>query len=135
MKSYKDIIINNPKDFPEIESLSLRKNNTIPRYKSLDSNLPAGNYGILVVDVNACNDSIAFTITEPSALTGSLVSSTDVSCFGNNDGEIIVQASTGSGVAPYSYSIDGINFGSSGTFSNLIANNYNVIIRDSRYYG
>lgn len=42
MKSYKDIIINNPKDFPEIESLSLRKNNTIPRYKILDSNLPAG---------------------------------------------------------------------------------------------
>lgn len=95
------------------------------------SNLPAGNYGVLVTDVNGCNDSIAITITEPTVLAGSLVSSTDVSCFGDNDGEIIVQATTGSGIAPYTYSIDGVNFGSSGTFSNLTANNYNVIIRDS----
>jgi gliding motility-associated-like protein len=95
------------------------------------NNLPAGNYGILVLDVNGCNDSLAIEITEPTALTGSLVSSTDVSCFGQSDGEIIVQATTGSGVVPYSYSIDGINFSNSGTFSNLVANNYNVMIRDS----
>lgn len=42
MKSFKKIITDNPKNYSEITALTLRKNNTIPKYKSLEGNLPAG---------------------------------------------------------------------------------------------
>ncbi|MDC0231252.1 gliding motility-associated C-terminal domain-containing protein [Aureispira] len=95
------------------------------------TSLPAGNYGILVQDINGCKDSLTIVITEPSPLGASLVSSTNISCFGGNDGEIIVLANSNSGNTPYEYTIDGINFSSNGIFSNLIAGNYTISIRDS----
>jgi gliding motility-associated-like protein len=95
------------------------------------TNLPAGNYGILVLDLNGCTDSVSTIITEPTALAASLVSTIDVNCFGGNNGEIIVQATAGSGLAPYAYSSDGINFSSSGIFSGLVAGNYTITVIDS----
>ncbi|BDS12079.1 T9SS type B sorting domain-containing protein [Aureispira anguillae] len=97
------------------------------------TNLPAGNYGVLVQDANGCQDSVSINITEPPALAASLISSTNVSCFGGTDGAISVLANLGTGTAPYSYSIDGINFSTSGDFLNLTANNYTITVRDSNH--
>ncbi|MCP4438711.1 MAG: T9SS type B sorting domain-containing protein [Aureispira sp.] len=95
------------------------------------SSLTADDYGVLVEDANGCQDSVVFTITEPTALTATLVSTIDVSCNGGTDGEITVQADAGAGVAPYQYTLDGVNFNSTGLFSSLSANNYTVTVRDT----
>ncbi|MFB6305814.1 MAG: hypothetical protein ABEH43_02290, partial [Flavobacteriales bacterium] len=55
---------------------------------------------------------------------------TDQNCGGSN-GEIVLNSTSG-GTSPYKYSIDGGNsFQSNNTFSNLQANSYTVIIKDS----
>src|SRR5207248_5495740 len=36
------------------------------------------------------------------------------------------------GTAPYSYAIDGVTFGSSGTFSSLAAGSYTITVKDSK---
>lgn len=93
------------------------------------TNLAAGNYITTVTDANGCSDTTAVVITEPALLTIALISTLDVSCNGLTDGEIVVNGAGGS--TPLEYSIDGINFQSSGTFSNLAAGNYTLTVRDA----
>ena len=64
--------------------------------------LVAGNYSVTVTDGNNCSVIVYDTIYEPAVLTASIVSSTDVNCYGGNDGSVTVQAL--GGFAPYSYS-------------------------------
>src|SRR5438093_1322712 len=56
-----------------------------------------------------------------------LTSDLDVLCFGVATGSVTV-AGTG-GTAPYTYSMDGINFGSSGTCSGLAAGSYTITVK------
>ncbi len=93
--------------------------------------LAAGAYQATVSDAVGCRDFVPFTITEPSALTAALVSSIDVSCYGDDDGELTIAADVGTGTAPYRYSIDGFNFQNSGSFTALLAGNYTIIVRDA----
>lgn len=93
--------------------------------------LAAGAYQATVTDAVGCRDFVPFTITQPSALTAALVSSIDVSCFGESDGELTVAADVGTGTAPYRYAIDGLNFQTSGSFVALAAGNYTVTVRDA----
>jgi len=58
----------------------------------------AGTYSVVVTDANGCIASVDFEIYEPLELTGS-VSTTDVTCFGLNDGTAVVNV-TG-GTPPY----------------------------------
>ncbi|MEI6311032.1 MAG: T9SS type B sorting domain-containing protein [Bacteroidota bacterium] len=92
--------------------------------------LGAGTYIIQVIDAHLCTDTVSITINNSYVLQDTLVSKTNVTCAGNNDGTITVNAY--GGVSPFSYSIDGISFGPSSTFSGLGAGSYNVISRDSR---
>ncbi len=64
------------------------------------SALTPGNYNVTVTDANGCQISGAYTITEPVVLASSLAS-TDISCFGADDGEIDITVS--GGTAPYTY--------------------------------
>jgi hypothetical protein len=51
-------------------------------------------------------------------------------CFGQNTGSLSVRG-TG-GTEPYEYSLDKINYQSSGTFTNLSAGSYKVTVRDAK---
>ncbi len=62
------------------------------------SSKAAGAYTVTVTDDNGCTSSISRTLTQPAALSFSMVIS-DVSCFGAADGEVVVSVS--GGVAPY----------------------------------
>src|SRR5207245_11801511 len=79
---------------------------------------------------NGCTTTQAVTITQPASALGSSISSqTNVSCFGGSTGSVTVAGS--GGTSPYTYSIDGTNFGSSGTFSSLAAGSYTVTVKDA----
>lgn len=86
-----------------------------------------------IIDANGCgNDSVissAFVTFSP-AINISGVVSTNVSCFGGNDGTITVTAS--GGTPSFEYSIDnGATFQTSNVFSGLTSGAYNVFVKDA----
>ena len=94
------------------------------------SNLAAGSYTVTVKDANGCTTTQAVTITQPAAaLSSSISSQTNVSCFGGSTGSVTVAGS--GGTSPYTYSIDGVHFGSSGTFGSLTAGSYTITVKDA----
>ena len=94
------------------------------------SGLTAGTYNVTVSDANGCPTPVVktVTITEPTViLGGSIVSSTDVLCFGQASGSITVLGSGGSGSYNYTWSNGQIG----ATASGLVAGSYTVTIRDN----
>ena len=69
------------------------------------SNLPAGTYTFTLTDANGCANIQNFSITEPPCLSGSLTSTTNCLCFGDQSGSITITSS--GGVAPYDISWTG----------------------------
>ena len=67
-------------------------------------------------------------ITEPAVLNASL-SSTNVTCFGANNGTISVTSPTG-GYGTFEYSRDGVTWQATGIFGSLAPATYNIQIRD-----
>jgi hypothetical protein len=86
-------------------------------------------YKFYVKDKNGCRSYVPITITQPSAVSGSIVSQTNVSCYGGNNGSVTVSGS--GGTPPYMYKINGGTYQSNGTFSGLTAGTYTVTIRDA----
>lgn len=96
------------------------------------SGLSAGAYIVTIKDINDCTVACSsITIEEPNAgLSCNQVNGTvDISCFGGNDGEFTVEGVDGT--APYEYSLDGITYQASGTFSNLTQGDYTVTVKDA----
>ncbi len=108
-----------------------RINNT-----GLFNNLPAGSYNISVTDVFNCAPSILgpIDITQPDPLAINLANVTNISCNGDANGEIEVQA-TG-GVTPYTFTLLPDNqTNSTGIFPGLDAGDYTVIVDDNNNCG
>lgn len=91
--------------------------------------LAAGQYTVTIKDTNDCTFILNMTIAPISSPTLQILSLNDVSCFGASDGSL--QLSAQSGVSPYTYSIDGVNFVSGTTFSGLTGQQYTVIAKDA----
>jgi hypothetical protein len=82
---------------------------------------------IMSILLNACSDSSEEA--DPCQNGPELsVDNITISIEGQSNGEVSVSAT--SGTSPYMFSIDGINFQSSGIFSNLEGNNYTVTVKD-----
>lgn len=94
------------------------------------SGLGANTYQITVIDDNGCLDTSSVTINNTYIISVSNQNQTNVSCFGAADGSVTVQVN--GGIPPYAYSLNGINFQSSGTFSGLSAGTYIITGRDSK---
>jgi gliding motility-associated-like protein len=68
------------------------------------SGLIADTYTAIATDQNGCKDTTSYTVAEPAtAVTINSSSITNVTCFGGNDGSIIITASGGTGVLIYSW--------------------------------
>ncbi|MGM0932802.1 MAG: LamG-like jellyroll fold domain-containing protein [Bacteroidota bacterium] len=97
------------------------------------SNLSNGSYNIQIRDRDEYGCFITldanFVITQPEELSIGQSTITDVTCFGGNDGKIEAGLVNG-GTSPYHYSIDNIEFNTTGVFENLIAGNYTLFIVD-----
>ena len=63
--------------------------------------LAAGAYTVTITDANGCTDQASVTITEPSVLSISVISSTNVLCNGDSTGT--AQTATTGGTSPYNY--------------------------------
>jgi len=73
---------------------------------SIISNLVTGSYVVIATDANGCMDTTEIFLSEPSVLSVS-VSSTNVSCLGDDDGTITATPAGGTPISPsgiYTYS-------------------------------
>ncbi|MEO8151221.1 MAG: gliding motility-associated C-terminal domain-containing protein [Bacteroidia bacterium] len=93
------------------------------------SNLAAGTYTVTVTDANGCTTTVSgIAINQPGAsVTANPVSTTNVNCFGGNNGDITISV-TG-GTLPYSYQWN--NGATTQNISNLNAGNYTAVITDA----
>ena len=95
--------------------------------------LSAGEYTVVVVDVNGCTDSATFVLDEPSAVECSL----DSPIVGLGGHNILCEGETGTievtatgGTAPYTYSLDGGPAQSDPNFE-VLAGTYTVTVIDA----
>ena len=79
--------------------------------------------------MNGCTDGRTATISQPTLITISNIAATNVLCNGTSTGSITVTASGGTGAL--SYSINGINFQPSNSFTGLAAGSYTITIKDA----
>ncbi len=93
------------------------------------SNLSAGNYTCTITDDNGCSATRSVTITEPTVLSASVGSQTNVSCHGGDDGSVTVNVS--GGVASYTYAWSPSVDNSSNSVGNLSAGKYVCIVMDA----
>ena len=91
-------------------------------------NIGTGSYALTVVDANGCSLTDTYVITAPTAVIASIASTSNVVCKDENTGTITADAL--GGTAPYEYSLNGISFQSSSTFTDLGAGDYAVLVRD-----
>jgi len=93
------------------------------------SNLITGIYTVTVTDNNGCATTASVTINQPSAaLTATISSQINVSCFGNNSGSATVTAA--GGTTPYAYTWSTSPVQNSDIASNLAAGTYTVTVTD-----
>ncbi len=98
---------------------------------SLFLNLLAGNYNVVVQDANGCSSSVAASVLNTASPVVNSSPVTNVSCFGYNDGSVVVNVTGGTGTLSYSIN-GGITSQSSNIFSALSAGNYTVIVTDAQ---
>jgi hypothetical protein len=95
---------------------------------SVATGLASGTYTCTVTDVVGCTGTRTVTITQPSAITSSVSSQTNLLCNGASTGAATISASGGTGSLSYSWSPSG---GTAATATGLTAQNYTVTITDA----
>ena len=97
------------------------------------TNLCAGVYNVQITDASNTIVSAIFSITEPSSVSGTVVTTGNIDCFGGANGLIVLSASGGIASTGYTYVLSGPtpSTNTNGTFTNLLAGNYTAQIYDS----
>jgi len=103
-------------------------NGTTFQSSNVFTNLAPGNYTLYVADATKCYGTFPVTITNTPL--PKVTAFTIAATCNNNDGSIVAEGSQG--VAPYTYSINGIVYQSSNIFNGLTAGFYTVYIQDAR---
>jgi large repetitive protein len=89
---------------------------------------PAGIYTCTITDANGCTRTQTVNITQPTAITSSISSSTNVTCNGGNNGSATVLAGGGAPGYTYLWAPSG---GTAATATGLSANTYTCTITDA----
>ncbi|EJG00928.1 T9SS type B sorting domain-containing protein [Flavobacterium sp. F52] len=93
-------------------------------------NLLIGTYKVKVDSGDCSSTSVNAVITEPATALIATFTPTNVSCFGENNGKIVITASGGTGVIKYAISPDLNQFDFITTFDRLAPGTYTVIAQD-----
>jgi gliding motility-associated-like protein len=88
--------------------------------------LTPGLHIIRVKDANVLISSVAISLTDNCI---NVTTTNSNSSCNNSNGSI--QAVASNGVTPYQYSIDGVNFNTTGSFTGLAAGNYTITVKDA----
>ena len=94
------------------------------------NNLSAGSYTITIIDGASCSTVKSIEITEPKAINGAISFQKDVSCYGQKNGSVTIEADGGSPEYLFNWSNGSFNSGKSSSINNLEAGNYKVTISD-----
>ncbi|MBP6826766.1 MAG: choice-of-anchor L domain-containing protein [Saprospiraceae bacterium] len=94
----------------------------------VSTGLNANFHFVSVTDSKGCGAATFVQVTEPPQLIGTITATTDVSCFGGNNGTATVSAS--SGTPPYTYLWS--NMQATAKAQNLAANTYTVTVTDGK---
>ena len=93
-------------------------------------NVSSGNHTVAVVDAPGCfSNNYSIDVLSGPALT-TTIAKTNVLCNGDATGSIIINQPA-LGIAPFQYSLSGINWQSNNSFSGLIAGLYTAYYRSS----
>ena len=106
--------------------------NSLGLTTSVISNLSSGQYQVDITDANGATATDMFTLIEPTLLTASVVSTTDVLCFSEATGAIDI--SVAGGTAPYTYEwsdTNGVLAITTQDLLNIISEDYTLVITDS----
>ena len=97
------------------------------------TNLCAGLYTVMITDASGTIVSSIFNITEPSVLSGSVITTTNIDCNGGSTGSITVLGLGGYLTTGYTYNMTGPVTASNttGNFINLPAGSYTIQISDN----
>ena len=95
---------------------------------SIATQLCAGLYGVTVTDAIGCDSTRTMPVNNPAQLIA-FATGTDESQCGANDGAMSVTVSGGTPF--YEYSIDCVNYTSSGSFNGLSSGVYSICVIDS----
>jgi gliding motility-associated-like protein len=90
------------------------------------ANITAGNYAVVVTDVNGCTITDGVIVTQPTQVIV-IDTITNVDCYGNATG--VVDLTVSGGVAPYKY-----NWSSTRFLLNVATEDVNGLIADKYYY-
>ena len=91
--------------------------------------ISVGNHFVKIRDALLCSLDLPFVIYQPDPVTGSVLSQTGATCFGEMNGSATIAAS--GGFAPYQYQLNSGPFQSTNVFNGLAAGSYIVTIKDS----
>ncbi|MEM9887519.1 MAG: hypothetical protein AAF849_16605 [Bacteroidota bacterium] len=94
------------------------------------SELRAGTYRLIVQDANGCEIEEVADIIEPGGLRFLIDEIIDATCPDTPSGRI--KLATVGGTPPFEFSVVGGNFQADSTINNLLAGDYQIVVRDSR---
>jgi gliding motility-associated-like protein len=104
--------------------------NTTPSQTTSNAiNLPAGTYTATATDAHGCQDTAVVTITQPTAVTATISSFKNDSCFGTSNGSATVSMAGGTAPRHNSWSTSPVQVWP--TAINLPAGTYTVLVTDS----
>ncbi|MFZ1705819.1 MAG: choice-of-anchor V domain-containing protein [Saprospiraceae bacterium] len=95
-------------------------------FGSSQNNLAAGSYTVTASDANGCEEVESFDILSPDQILINVIDILNPSCFGQNNGFIMVEAEGGAGGFNYSWS----NGGGGPNLTNLASGTYTVTVTD-----
>ena len=104
---------------------------SIPDTTADISNLCAGLYTLTISDANGCTENSSVTIYEPSLISFSIDSISQISTYGGNDGAIYISAGGGVGNLTYYWTNPFTFTSTSEDIDNLIGAIYSLNITDS----
>ncbi|MBO9582939.1 MAG: T9SS type B sorting domain-containing protein [Flavobacterium sp.] len=101
-----------------------------PQNNGRFENLLIGTYKVKVDSGDCFTTSTNATITEPATALTAIFTPTNVSCFGENNGKIVITATGGTGTIKYAISPDLNQFDFATTYDRLAPGKYTVIAQD-----
>jgi len=91
------------------------------------ANLNAGTYFVTVTDGNGCNAISSVTVTEPAAISGLTITTTNATCGSNNGTAALAMPMGGTGSYTYSWSSGGTGL----SVNSLPVGTYTVMVTDA----